>query len=256
MYHNYERVTHALEQLTAGLYPYVERELKSIYRHKWHDAALASFRDDRGQGRLQGDVVRWDVHALLTVMWDQWHRVFRHRLGPIERSLISELREYRNRWAHQANFDFDDTYRILDNVQRLLQAVKANEAGRVGRDKKDMLRARFGEEARAAYRKTQILKRKWQDFSIYAICCISIDVVILQYFGMSAWFFALFAAFVFAYLAHQRLTTPVQIFVGPHECEGCRKIIYGESCPYCEKSPEPQPVNEFVEADELAAPSF
>jgi hypothetical protein len=211
--------------------------MKAVYQTKWHDAALSSFRDDRGQGKLQGEAVRWDAHALLTVMWDQWNRVFRHRLGMLERSQISELREFRNRWAHQADFDFDDTYRILDSVERLLRAADAKEAERIARDKRELLRARFGQEARAAYRKTQIIKRKWQDFSIYIICCAAIDFVIISYFGWSAWFFALFVVFVFGYLAYQRLITPVQIHYGPHECDGCGKIIYGETCPYCEMAP-------------------
>jgi hypothetical protein len=33
-------------------------------------------------------------------MWDQWNVVFRKTLGNAERSLVSELRDARNRWAH------------------------------------------------------------------------------------------------------------------------------------------------------------
>ncbi len=229
-----QRVTRALDALAAGMYPYVEKELKAAYNDTWLDAALASFRGDRGQGSVMGEAVRWDAHAILTVMWDQWNRVFRHKLSQQDRSIVSELREYRNQWAHQAVFSFDDTYRILDNVERLLKTVDAPEVESVTRDKDDVLRDHFGREARSAYRKTRLKRQKWQDFGIYFICCLAIDFVILNYFP-DAWFVALFVVFVFAYLAYQRLNTPMQLYFGPHECHSCGKIIYGDSCPYCEK---------------------
>ena len=236
-----DRVSKALDSLTTGLFPFVEREMKAIYHDNWLEAAHSSFRDDRTFGDLKGNVVRWDTHALLTVMWDQWNRVFRHKLGQAERSLVSELRGFRNRWAHQAAFNFDDTYRLLDSAERLLNSVDAEEASFVERDKTDLLRAKFSREARAAYRKTLLMKQKWMDFSIYLICCASIDFVILQYFGLDAWFFALFVIFVFVYLAYQRLVVQAPIFYGPHECPACRKIIYGAKCPYCEPPPRNVP---------------
>ncbi len=51
-------------------------------------------------------------------MWDQWNETFRRTLGFAERSLVSELREHRNRWAHQEPFDTRDTLRALDTIDR------------------------------------------------------------------------------------------------------------------------------------------
>jgi hypothetical protein len=232
-----ERITRSLDCLTRGLIPYVEQEMKLALGEKWVEAARSSFRDDRGRPAAADAPIRWDAHALLTVMWDQWNRVFRNRLDLPERSLVSELRSYRNRWAHQGEFDFDDAYRFLDSIERLLKAIDSPEAFSVARDKHDMMRTRYGEEARSAYKKAQVNRRKMKDFVVYAVCCASIDFVIFDFFGKSAWFFALFVVFVFAYLAYQRLVTPLQIYFGPHECEGCGKIIYGEKCPYCEAAP-------------------
>ncbi len=112
-----EKITWALNTLLEGLFPFVESELKTVYQDRWTDVARESFRKERGQSILNGNTLHWDVHSLLTVMWDQWNRVFRHKLGFLERSLVSELREYRNQWAHQTDFDFDDEYRILDSVE-------------------------------------------------------------------------------------------------------------------------------------------
>ena len=59
-------------------------------------------------------------------MWESWNDVFRLTLGPAERSLVSELRDHRNRWAHQEAFSSDDAYRALDSAGRLLSpAVSA-----------------------------------------------------------------------------------------------------------------------------------
>ena len=45
----------------------------------------------------------------------------------------SELREVRNRWAHQEQFSTDDAYRALDTIERLLAGVQRGRAGRRGR---------------------------------------------------------------------------------------------------------------------------
>ena len=51
---------------------------------------------------------------MLRSMWESWNDVFRKTLGPTDRSL-SELREHRNKWAHQQAFSGDDAYRALDS---------------------------------------------------------------------------------------------------------------------------------------------
>ena len=61
-------------------------------------------------------------------MWNQWNVVFRKTLGQAERTLVSELRDVRNRWAHQKPFSSDDAYRALDSAGRLLTAVSAPQA--------------------------------------------------------------------------------------------------------------------------------
>jgi hypothetical protein len=229
-----ERVTRALDALSTGLAPYVERELQTVYHDQWLEIAQQSFREDRGSGKFSSDG-RWDAHSLLTVMWDQWNRVFRGRLDHAERSLVSELREYRNRWAHQADFNFDDTYRILDSTERLLQAVEAEERASITREKNDLLRAHFSHEARAAYRKAQLNRRKWHDLTVYLVCCGSLVFVMSELLGWAYWFFSLFIVLIFGYLAYSRANNQAPDFFGPHECTACGKVIYGEKCPYCDE---------------------
>ena len=94
-----------------------------------------------------------DAAALLRVMWESWHDVFSMTLGHAERSLVSELRTFRNNWAHQKSFSGDDTYRVLDSSHRLLTAVSSTKAAEVEKLKMELLRLRFEEQARSQRRR-------------------------------------------------------------------------------------------------------
>ena len=149
---NHDRVGKAMELLKGGLGPYVEREFKSVYK----DRAAAEFQRFLGEDRLNAKkaVTALDVAALLKIMWDSWNDVFRLTLGPAERSLVSELRDHRNKWAHQKTFSSDDTYRALDSSGRLLTAVSAPQADEIEKMKSELLRIRFDEQARSERRKS------------------------------------------------------------------------------------------------------
>src|SRR5947209_18165551 len=90
-------------------------------------------------------------------MLDQWYEVFKSVLGHAERALVSELRDTRNKWAHQQAFSTDDAYRALESMQRLLTSVSAaQQAGEVERQKQELLRLRFEEQVRQETRKVAI----------------------------------------------------------------------------------------------------
>jgi predicted AAA+ superfamily ATPase len=151
---NHDRIGKAMELLKEGLTPFVERELKAQHAQRWFEEARASASD--AQSSLFGTAAapRWDVAALLAVMWNQWNVVFRKTLGQAERTLVSELRDARNRWAHQNPFSGDDAYRTLDSASRLLTAVSAPQADEVEKMKMELLRVRFDEQVRSEKRKS------------------------------------------------------------------------------------------------------
>ncbi|MCS7081031.1 MAG: Swt1 family HEPN domain-containing protein [Chloracidobacterium sp.] len=149
---NQERVGKAMEALRAGLGPYVEREVQAAFQSGiLHHDAVRRFLDDPLTG--QKPIATWDAAALLKLMWEVWNDVFRRTLGFSERSLVSELRDWRNKWAHQEAFSSDDAYRVLDSAARLLTAVSAREADEIERMKLELLRARFDEQVRGEKRK-------------------------------------------------------------------------------------------------------
>ncbi len=150
---NYERVGKSMEFLKAGLAPFAERETFSRMRPNEAKQAIAEFAavDRMLAGKAMAE---WDVAALLNFMWTKWNDIFNRALGNAERSLVSELREHRNRWAHQAAFSSDDAYRALDSAWRLLTSISAVEAEEVDKMKNELLRLRFDEQLRNEKRKS------------------------------------------------------------------------------------------------------
>ncbi|MCS6898143.1 MAG: Swt1 family HEPN domain-containing protein [Myxococcales bacterium] len=143
---NRERVGKAIDLLKQGLGPFVEREFKNVYNDQVHAQVVRLM----GQDRLLADrpISQWDAAALLRILWEAWNDVFRQTLGPAERTLVRELQDVRNKWAHQQPFSSDDAYRALDSTGRLLAAVSAPEAQEAERFKMELLRIRFDEQMR------------------------------------------------------------------------------------------------------------
>lgn len=236
----HDNVTAALDTLTTGLRPFVRAQLMAVHGEEWLEQARNSFRNDRSRTDLSDDVNDWDAHSLLTVMWDQWNAVFRRKLNLFERSLVAELRAFRNRWAHQGEFNFDDTYRLLDSVQRLLSKINAGNTGTISELKFVLLREEFGEAINEEARKQDNNRERWVVAFVYLMCG-SVFVWLLpmtfrQMIGDLVWAPTVAVAMCFGYLIYQRIKfRPVQ--VGPHECRRCRRIIYGTNCPYCSSPP-------------------
>jgi predicted AAA+ superfamily ATPase len=149
---NHERVGKAMDLLKQGLGPFVEREFKSFYK----DRTLAEATRFLGEDRILAKkaIAEWDVAGLLKLMWEAWNDVFRRTLGPAERSLVSELRDLRNKWAHQQTFSGDDAYRALDSAGRLLTAISAPQSDEIEKTKMELLRLRFDEQVRNEKRKS------------------------------------------------------------------------------------------------------
>ena len=137
-YNNHSLVGEALRLLAAGLGPYVAGKMTEAV-----EAGRYAPDDSEALGEISGD-----ISVTLRVMAVAWNDVFRDRLGPTERSLVSEIRETRNRWAHQDAFDDDDLDRALDSIGRLLAAVGAiSEAKRIDGAKHRLRLRRYGSQS-------------------------------------------------------------------------------------------------------------
>ena len=149
---NQERVGKAMELLRSGLAHFVSREF--INHHQGETVAeLERLLNTQISDRSKpfNDL---DVAALLKVLEYSWNDVYRDFLGRTERSIVFELRDIRNDWAHQQTFSTDDAYRALDSTHRLLMAVSSPQAGELDKMKTELLRVRFDEQARTQRRRT------------------------------------------------------------------------------------------------------
>jgi len=150
---NHERVGKALETLKQGLGPFVGREIKAaISGNSISMDKVREFAEDPILGKKP--IEEWDAAGLLKLMWESWNEVFRKTLGFAERSLVSEIRDWRNKWAHQQPFSSDDVYRALDSICRLLTAVSAPQADEVEKAKMELLRVKFDQQTRDEKRKS------------------------------------------------------------------------------------------------------
>ena len=149
---NQERVGKAMELLRAGLAPFVDREIQSSVKGGTvRMDAVRRFADDPILG--QKPITQWDVAGLLKLMWETWNDVFGRTLGRADRSLVQELRDWRNKWAHQEPFSSDDADRALDSMNRLLAAVSAPQADEIAKMKMELRRLIFDEQVRGEKRK-------------------------------------------------------------------------------------------------------
>lgn len=155
---NHERIGRALTLLKEGLYPYIEREMRSVYRDKWLLAAIPLIDPDNTLRRKPEAVLREDVSSQLKLMGGKWDDVFRQTLGPTERTIVSELRNTRNAWAHgSTSVSTEDAYRALDSIVRLLNAVGAAEQSDVvEKQRYELMRQRFEEQARRETRRAAV----------------------------------------------------------------------------------------------------
>ena len=145
---NLERVGKALLLVRDGLKPNLEKVWQGKYGQDW-PAKLNQF-DSNPDRQPSPD----DLAFLLKGMSNTWQQLFRHQFSHAERSYVSELREARNRWAHNENFTTDQTYRVLDTAELLLQAFASpGQVAEVRGMKQELLRLRYTEEARSEQRK-------------------------------------------------------------------------------------------------------
>jgi predicted AAA+ superfamily ATPase len=159
---NYDRVSKTMELLRNGLKPFAAREMKAVFGENWIQKAAERHRSPEDVDKSLQDSEGGDIKIILEMMWNFWHDVFKKTLGHAERSLVSELREIRNRWAHQEMFSGDDAYRTMDSAERLLTAVSAPEARELAAEKQRLMRERFEQQRRNERKKSKQLSIEGQ----------------------------------------------------------------------------------------------
>ncbi|MHB8448967.1 MAG: Swt1 family HEPN domain-containing protein [Mycobacteriales bacterium] len=146
---NLQRIGRGFELLAAGLGPFVDSTMSAATPGSADWAEMLAARDTAKHGSTK-TYSKTDPAVQLRVVTEEW-RVFKDLLSRVEQTFASELRDTRNRWAHNEAFNPDDTYRALDSMERLLTAVGAAEqADEVRKLRVDHQRALYETETKKA----------------------------------------------------------------------------------------------------------
>ena len=147
---NRDRVSKGFDILSVGLLDFVDRQMSSATEGLGVDWVQVIEKRDEAKNGVKKNYEKEDPAVQLKVITEEW-RVFGKVLSRAQQSLASELREVRNSWAHSKKFDNDDTYRILDTMERLLTATGSPaEAELVRQMRQDHQRLVFESETKKA----------------------------------------------------------------------------------------------------------
>lgn len=147
---NRDRVSKGFDVLSAGLLEFVDRQMSSASEGIGLDWIEVIEKRDETKNGVKKNYEKEDPAVQLKVITEEW-RVFNKVLSRAQQSLASELREVRNSWAHSKKFDNDDTYRILDTMERLLTAAGSpSEAEAIRQMRQDHQRLVFESETKKA----------------------------------------------------------------------------------------------------------
>ena len=212
-------VSRSLDALATGLRPYVAVRVEAVLRNP----------------DLAADVDAWDAQGLLLFIWERWNDLFRSELSFVERCLVSELRDFRNRWAHQDQLCEKDIYRILDGIERLLHAVNSPEQHEVADLRRESLNRLWSEEIGGSPR-SRMVRALWPYLQC-AASAIAIDTALVTFIS-SPWCWILS---VLVFVAMMRISWLQSLreanqSPGPRECSHCGRIIYSVDCPYCNRA--------------------
>ncbi len=154
---NKERIGRALDLLQGGLGPYADREFRVAFQAGARvGRASAKFYEPKSCQQKKA-ILEWDISPfLLKLIQDPGRpgRSSRSTLKHAERSLVSELREVRNRWAHQGTFTPDDAYRGPGLGAAPPDGHLRSSGGRGREDEAGSLGAGFDEQTRGGKRRS------------------------------------------------------------------------------------------------------
>ena len=158
---NKQRIAQALEELKPALLAYVEPVLTQAAKGPRQGEIEQAITE--AEIRIIDGKPHWDVQGLIRMMIKLWGPLFSGKFDKTERSkirsLIGEANDIRNRHAHDMPFSYEDTYRDLDTIGRVCEAIGERDAARKVREMaKAVIRVQFDEERRNETRRTAAME--------------------------------------------------------------------------------------------------
>ncbi|MDE0067328.1 MAG: DUF499 domain-containing protein [Acidimicrobiaceae bacterium] len=146
---NTERISKALDLLRDGLRPKCEETWQGFYGDDWLQTVNQRLHNPQREPSTD------DAAFLLTGIKLTWNEVFGHGFPAGVRSMVFEIADARNRWAHQQSMSTDDTVRTLDSMERVLESFgNATERQQIRSLRQDLMRQMVDEQSRSERRRT------------------------------------------------------------------------------------------------------
>ncbi|MBK8205305.1 MAG: DUF499 domain-containing protein [Planctomycetes bacterium] len=152
---NRQRIGEGLEIVLNAMIPFVEDTLIDAYGDDWLKRVNADLKSPmKKKGQLGA---QWDNTNLINALLNHW-AAFGTKLSKSHRSYIHELRDIRNGWAHDETFSYDQAYRALDTMKRVVETASAGESAKeLEKLADEVMRVRFTEQRRGITRKIKAL---------------------------------------------------------------------------------------------------
>lgn len=153
---NRERVGKGFEYLAEGLGDFVDDVMtRATGSAAWNEVWAEE--DSRKHGTPARTYAKTDPQVQLRAITEQGYR-FKDSLSRAQQGFASELRDYRNKWAHNEPFSSADAERALDTIERLLRAVDAPDSAEdVKKLRLDLRRVTVEEQTRQQVRRAKVL---------------------------------------------------------------------------------------------------
>ena len=146
---NTERIAKALDLLRDGLRPKCEETWQGFYGDDWLQTVNQRLHNPLREPSTE------DAAFLLTGIKLTWNEVFSHGFPAGVRSMVFEIADTRNKWAHQQSMSTDDTVRALDSMERVLESFgNATERHQIRGLRQDLMRQMVDEQSRSERRRT------------------------------------------------------------------------------------------------------
>jgi hypothetical protein len=161
-----DRVGKGFELLAEGLRDFVDEVMTESLGGDWPSQL-------NNDGNLGARVLdKNDPQVQLRAITEHGYR-FKNVLSRAQQGFASELREDRNKWAHNQAISGENAIRTLDTGERLLRAVDANDsADDLRKVRLDVTRVVFEEQTRQVVRRSQNVDapskgiRPWREVAI------------------------------------------------------------------------------------------
>ena len=152
---NRDRVGKAFDLLSEGLVDEVDEVMIRVYNSTdWPE--IWAKEDAQRRGGPVRPLTKRDVQVQLRAITEQGYH-FKEVLSRAQQGFASELRETRNKWAHNEPFGSDDAVRALDTMERLLTAIGSlDSADDVNRLRVDLQRTVFEDQTRKKVKRSKV----------------------------------------------------------------------------------------------------